>query len=508
MAVLPVKSFRGRSCGMITNIPKLGTPTKYGYRTSKGFIRRGERLVQQTFWLGPDAALAQQKLLLVEQAAGSAERDEGGRVIWTDEAVARLKQRLQQTSPAVNQVPLPTVQQPARSLAAFDVVPLPPPVNRFNLSLHQALDQYCDWVRTRNELALKTREMNCQRVTSLRHHLPDVPLASVNFDQLQQFRSIITARPIMRRMNDAKVKREQPPISLMTIRNWLQALGQAFQWFKKTERWSKPAGLEMDDLRSVFFVSKSEMMRLSQSREEKERLTKPKPTFTLEELCIYYKLSAPGQRLYLLLGVCLGWRQRQITDLRKSDIVIRNGEYFVNFLRTKTGVEGDLWLCPELANMLVERVSRTPANHENYALLTENHLPLVRTTVKGNDVDSIKLTWDCLRNRAAKTGCRSLPFDALRRFAGQAISNVGDPFLAQVFLAQVPESILEKHYAGRGIGIGIGTTAFEKVHEVQQKVHAILKPMFESGRTDMQTLKQRLRDNQKGEQGNDSSRAA
>ena len=59
-----------------------------------------------------------------------------------------------------------------------------------------------------------------------------------------------------------------------------------------------------------------------------------------------------------------------------------------------------------------------------------------------------------------------MPFDSLRRFAGQTINNLGDPFLAQAFLAQVPESVLEKHYAGRGISVGIGSTAFEKVHDV------------------------------------------
>jgi hypothetical protein len=128
-------------------------------------------------------------------------------------------------------------------------------------------------------------------------------VSAMSYDQLQKFRSIITARPAMRRKNDAKIKSVQPPISLMTTRNWLQTLGQAFKWFKKTERWIKPSGLETDELYSIFFLSKSETMRLSQSRAEKERLTKPKPTQTLDELAIYYKLATDGQRLFPQLHV-------------------------------------------------------------------------------------------------------------------------------------------------------------------------------------------------------------
>ena len=47
---------------MNNNLPKLGTPTKYGYRCSKGFVRKGDRLVQKTFWLGSDPSLALRNL--------------------------------------------------------------------------------------------------------------------------------------------------------------------------------------------------------------------------------------------------------------------------------------------------------------------------------------------------------------------------------------------------------------------------------------------------------------
>jgi hypothetical protein len=109
-----------------------------------------------------------------------------------------------------------------------------------NLSLHDALDQYADFVRTRNEIAEKTREMIRQRIRSLKVHLPDMPLCSIAFEELQQLRSAITARPPCRRRADAKdqsIANEELPISIMTTRNWLTTLGQAFSWFRKTGRW-------------------------------------------------------------------------------------------------------------------------------------------------------------------------------------------------------------------------------------------------------------------------------
>lgn len=478
---LPVSLFRGRSCGMSKTLPKLGTPTKYGYRSSKGFVRKGDKVVQQAFWLGPDPTLALQKLLAIEDAAAAHERDDAGRIVWADEAIAALKQRFQQIENAVTAASAVAAPPVVQAVPVFAATPLPPRPDLPNLTLHAALDQYVAHVNGRNEIGLKTKTMTKHRIKSIKHHLPDVPLAAIQFEHLQEFRNVFTARPVCRRQRPRGGSvADGRPISVMTARNWLSTLGQAFRWFRKTNRWAKPVSLDAEDLEQVFFLSKSERNRICSSREERQMLGKPKPTPTLDELCLYYKLAAPGQRLYLLMGICLGWRQAQITDLRKQDLVRRGGEYFIKFERTKTNVEAELWVCPELAAMLIARVQKTPNNPDNYALLTENDMPLVHTTRNGHDTDSIGLVWDSLRRRVVKVGCRSHPFDSLRRFAGQAVSNAGDPFLAQVFLAQVPQSVLEQHYAGRGIGIGVGQTAFAKVHEVQRKVHAALKPMFDA----------------------------
>src|SRR5690606_8192980 len=89
------------------------------------------------------------------------------------------------------------------------------------------------------------------RVKSLKYHLPNAPLSSVQFEQLQEFRNQITARPVCRRQQSSKKQREARPISIMTTRNWLSTLGQAFRWFRKTHRWTMPSSLDFDDLQQV-----------------------------------------------------------------------------------------------------------------------------------------------------------------------------------------------------------------------------------------------------------------
>lgn len=61
---LSVSLFRGRSCGMTKTRPKLGTPTKYGYRSSKGFVLKGDKVAQQMFWLGATPPLRCKSWLL------------------------------------------------------------------------------------------------------------------------------------------------------------------------------------------------------------------------------------------------------------------------------------------------------------------------------------------------------------------------------------------------------------------------------------------------------------
>jgi hypothetical protein len=117
------------------------------------------------------------------------------------------------------------------------------------------------------------------------------------------------------------------------------------------------------------------LKRAIMTAEEKKTVKKPKPTFTLEELRILWKLAWPGARMYMLMGLSLGRTQKEIATMRKDDLVEKDGELFIDKLRNKTGVPGYWWVFPELATMLSSRVATTPENPDNLAFLTSNGLP-------------------------------------------------------------------------------------------------------------------------------------
>lgn len=480
----------------ISSVPRLPKPTPYGYRVARGFVRtEAGDLTQKFFWLGPDPLIATAKLTQIEQFFGLVKHLANEKPIWREDLLNELEGRLKTMDRPPTRLPTTTpvsVQPLQFPSAVAEQAAIRPATSHGGLSLHHALDQFSDVVQKQHEKSGSTRDRICHHLRSLRFHLPDRPLNTIGFEELQSMRSIITARPPARRQADSKTKRDEQPVGIVTVRNWLAVLGQAFKWFRATGRWRLPPGMEIDDLRQAFSLTKKQQIRLARTRKERERLTSPDPVPSIEELAVYYKLALPTQRLYLLLGVCLGWRQTQIAEFRRDEIRAEGMDCYIDFERTKTGVKGSVWVCPELAELLVKRIQVTPENPENRAFLGHNDLPLLHRSDGGNVSCAITQAWDRLRKVAERNGVTGYPFSALRRFAGQAITNLGDPFLAQVFLAQGVDSVLELHYAARGIGIGMGKTAFERLYDVQREVHRHLKPMFDTVKVPRAQLKERV----------------
>src|SRR5688500_4695674 len=75
------------------NFPKLGKPTRQGYRRSKGYVQQNGRLIQKTFWLGRNAATAVEKIRVIERHA-EAKLTQDVQLIWTAEEVASIDEQL------------------------------------------------------------------------------------------------------------------------------------------------------------------------------------------------------------------------------------------------------------------------------------------------------------------------------------------------------------------------------------------------------------------------------
>jgi hypothetical protein len=449
------------------------TKTDKGYCRTIGYYCNAEgRRVPRRFWLGHDRSIALRKVKALsdawEELAG-----ERGEKVWADETIATALD-------AVSLVPTAATAEmvtaaPA-AVAVFASRPFPLPVPPADVhTLPQALDEYAKWFGERNDISDYHRDGTRSRIGSLKLHveaitaeqggqivrLADLPMSAIDMEWLSRIRNRVTSRPLTKHVYDTP-----KPISIDCVKGWLMTLGMAFEWFDRTARigWAAPHR----SWREQFTLTKHQEYAL-RTPEERDRQGKPKPTFTLDEIVSIHKNAVPLERLYLLMGVFLGWSQEGIRSLRRPHLVKVDGDLFIDRRRGKTGVEGYWWVCPELARLLVKAVGETPPNDDDLALLTEDGHPLVH-----GKTDSIRLTWErCLNH--APTGVRQLPFGRLRKFGGQVVENLGGHEVAQLFLSHRAVTVAAQHYVGRDVDVGVGRTPYERLHDVQRQMHQELR---------------------------------
>ena len=461
------------------------------YVTSIGFYLKDGKRMEKRFWLGTDRSHAYRKTRALSVAwEEETTADTQGKKVWNEENIRRALAFAEPGSSSSNGPALGTLQ-PSASRAPVPVfAPDPPPqpiITRTSFTLPQAMDEYGRFFSERTDTGEKHREVIASRLKSIKAHIEDIsaevngtrvwlkdlPMAQVDAEWLTRIRNKITSRPPTRFINTSKREgsegRPNKPISMDVVKGWLMLLGMAFDWFDRTPRigWRAPH----HRWRDTFVLRKKQAWALM-TPDERDGDGKPKPVFSIEEIQRIYGNSTKLGRLYLLMGLMLGWGQEAIRSMRKNHLVKIGDEYFIDRRRGKTGIEGFWWVCPELVKLLIEEISTTPANKDNLAFLTEEGLPLVH-----GHTDTIGLTWDrCLNG--ASGNVRELPFGRLKKMGAQIIENLSSHDLAQLFLANGGATVARKHYVGNDVEVGIGKSPFEKLHEVQKKMHEALKPVL------------------------------
>lgn len=466
--------------------------TKQGlYALSIGFYVKDGKRSQRKFRLGRDRSAAIRKARALRAAwEEETTTDAQGKKVWSEQSIQRALAFADHKTPSITAVPIiqPVSRTPVPVFAPDP--PTKPATITAVYTLPQALDEYGKFFSERTDIGQKHREVIATRIKSVKAHieeigwetqgtkvwLKDLPMGQIDLEWLTRIRNKITSRPLTRFQNTTKNEegqgRPNKPISIDVVRSWLMLLGMAFDWFDRTPRlgWTAPH----HRWREAFVLTRKQEWAL-RTPEERDNAGKPLPTFTVDEIQRIYKNSTPLGRKYLLLGVMLGWGQEAIRSMRKNHLVKIGEEYYIDRRRGKTGIEGFWWVCPELAKLLIDSISRTPPNQDNLAFLTEEGLPLVH-----GHTDTIGLAWDrCLRGTPA--GVRSLPFGRLRKLGGQIIENLSSHDLAQLFLANGGNTVARRHYVGNDVEVGIGKTPFERLHEVQKAMYAQLKPLLFGG---------------------------
>jgi integrase len=443
-----------------------------GWRFQKGVRENGNRLV---LWLGIDRELAQVKYNALSTAFLKLKAK--GKNTWTK---AEIDAALAFAAPEPAPIPAPS---PVAQIVFPTPKVLPTEPNPSAITLHQAFDKWVEHMRGRidKSITLDYFRAACEtRIDTFKHHFADRPLSSVGLAELEGMHNIIAGRPISRHSINAK------QISVSTADSWLMTLGLAFKWFEDRDYWLPPTKFSTR-CKTLFNLSPDELYHIRRN-DPAIKKGKVKPRFTLDELKVMYKLATENQRLFLLMGISLGWGQTEISRLRKDDLVKRGGEYFIEKDRSKTEVPMKLWVNPELAQMLIGRIKQTPDNAKNLALLTSDGNAYVHWhKLTGKKCDTIARIWRGIIGRAAKQGVRRMPFARLRKTGSQMIRNLGDRYMSQLFLGHTSDdgksgqTVADQHYNTADGDIGVGVTDFDRLFVVQKKVYEqAIKPMIDA----------------------------
>ncbi|MEX1039656.1 MAG: hypothetical protein WDZ51_03430 [Pirellulaceae bacterium] len=177
------------------------------------------------------------------------------------------------------------------------------------------------------------------------------------------------------------------------------------------------------------------------------KLDKPKPIFwTPEEIKLLAKHATERTRLYVMLGLNLGYTQRDIATLTPDMVDWDTG--IVTRDRKKTGIASKAKLWRSTMDLLLKHHNPNPGP----VLVDQKGSPLYAEQVNGKGnlitLDSIRLAFDRVKN-SKRVGLKGDPrsFKHLRKSAANEIERTR-PDLTGLFLAH-SEGGVKRHYVSQ-----------------------------------------------------------
>jgi hypothetical protein len=367
----------------------------------------------------------------------------------------------------------------------FGNLPDGPVVPAGDGTLHQALDDYIEWLK------LDKREPGTDCVKAggwtqireagrLKEKHPDISLSSLDLEAIESMIRLWRSRP--------KVKGKVRSLAKVTADNHLAQMKRFLRWLQKSPRhnWRKPEGFE--DLHFSAPLTADEISRLADPEQV--------DTFDLAELVHIYPYTSDVNRAAFLLGLNCGFGAAESGSLRLKEIylfqqhpkAVKIGwkadpkNSFIFRVRHKSRVYGEWLLWPETVDALRYMIDRRQqignASPDSLLFVTRDGSPMYRQTEGGNNGQQIPNMWSyVLKNvRAAHPEVRKLSFNKLRKTGGNFIKHAqgSDGEVAGVFLCHghpVATDEFSDSYTNR---------PWKKVFEAIEKMREQLAPMFAS----------------------------
>ena len=311
----------------------------------------------------------------------------------------------------------------------------------------------------------KTRQIEFCRL-----HLPDVRLADLDMERIDECLSIIAARPFKRtpagKPTTTPISRSFASSTIKDFRKFLRWLHRSRDW-----EWDKPKDYEVVPVRVRPDASRSGPIRVK--------------TYEPHELAKLWLYATPWERALMVLALNTGSGMAEIAGLRRDEVQLLEAhphaaqlgidstaaDSWVKRVRGKTGVYSEWRLWPITVSAIQWLLRHRPQSTLPFLAVTKTGTPFA---VAGRRNNQLAHAWKRLTARIRKDepGFRPLSFNKLRKTGTNAIRMKHGKEIADLFSSHgepVGEDVIAAYTNPR----------FGELHRAVTEYGLALRPIFD-----------------------------
>lgn len=339
------------------------------------------------------------------------------------------------------------------------------PLKPIGGSVHKAMKSYIAWIQqeyfdSSEGHVSDTGNTKIRQLRTLMHHLPNVPLAKLDYEQCDRLFGIIRRRP--------ESRRHGTPMTEKSCSNYIGELRRFLEWLDTSSdyNWELPLKFSRIKLTPIELAS------------DIEKAAADVPVYEQEQLTTLYLYATPIERFFLLLALNCAFGADQAGRVRISEIDFNDdgSPIYLGHLRRKRKVRGSHCLWGHTAEMLKWMLSRhkSPAPSDRIAI-HRNGTSYYRKSKGGNRQNDIAKAWNRLLDRI-ECDDRSFPrygFNTLRDTSTNMVRQLGGDELASLHCTHKHQS------ADKNLG-AYSNPRREALYRIHNDMEQLFSGMFDA----------------------------
>lgn len=475
-----------------------GYKKSIGFHTSKNGARK-----QKMFWLGKNEQKAEILCLMI--ISRWKELKNAAAEVWDEESLDYLKEyknRLYEKGKYK-----PTVKSSTSKRQDKHVPPVPIPKQLHSSSepisdlskpvtLYGAIDKYISNVKSDMNFSEEWQKGLSIRLNSLKDATADMLLRDLSKDTVLSIVKFYQKRP--------KNKNTGKPISITTAKTQINTLKRLLDHLIEEEI--------IEPIRGLQKLFKN--IRIKKTKVDITKQLKGNPVFEIDDLVLLYHNANSKLRGYMLLGLNLGFTQKEISSMlvgmvdmdnevitrfrEKTDFTVKAKwkmwnetlvfvkhnikpnyayEYRIdddgNTILYRNSIAETWQQHHEKGIQAYQRLIKDKLRAENMYAIPEEYIfnRVVYTNDNGVKIDNIASAWSRLRKKLGKNLKNPYSFKSLRKTGADMIQNIAGVDISQVYLSHTPTTLAQKNYTN---------PQFEKLGVALEVMREQLQPVFEN----------------------------